>query len=149
MKVMQVVLNDIETQSKILIQPPRGMSDDLSAQLQMWAKRDGRGKAFDSSCEFLLPSGAARSPDAAWILKTRLAALSAEQKRKFLPLCPDFVVELRSPSDRLPRLQAKVCTALGSQSSAWQAPCKSPVKARSKASSWNWPTSGIPICKCT
>jgi Uma2 family endonuclease len=143
---MQVVLNNIETQSPILIRTRRSMSDDefydfcaanpelqiertaageilimppcggetsnrnmdLSAQLQMWTKRDGRGKAFDSSAEFLLPSGAARSPDAAWVLKTRLAALSAEQKRKFLPLCPDFVVELRSPSDRLARLQAKM-----------------------------------------
>jgi Uma2 family endonuclease len=81
---------------------------DLSAQLQAWTKWDGRGKAFDSSVEFLLPNGAARSPDASWVLRSRLAALSAEQKSKFLPLCPDFVVELRSPSDRLARLQAKM-----------------------------------------
>jgi Uma2 family endonuclease len=100
-------------EGEILIMPPTGGATshrniDLSFQLQGWAKRDGRGKAFDSNGEFLLPNGAARSPDASWILRSRLAKLTAEQKEKFIPLCPDFVVELRSPSDRLARLQAKM-----------------------------------------
>jgi Uma2 family endonuclease len=58
--------------------------------------------------EYILPGGAARSPDASWVLRSRLATLTPEQKKKFLPLCPDFVVELRSPTDRLPRVQAKM-----------------------------------------
>jgi Uma2 family endonuclease len=58
--------------------------------------------------EFILPSGAASSPDASWVLRSRLAKLTAEQKTKFPPLCPDFVVELRSPSDRLRQAQAKM-----------------------------------------
>jgi len=81
---------------------------DLTMQLRAWAKRDGRGRAVDSGVEYFLPSGAARSPDASWVPRSRLAKLTAEQKKKFLRLCPDFVVELRSPSDRLPTLQAKM-----------------------------------------
>jgi len=146
MKAMQVVFNDTETDSPILIQPARKMSDEeyfafcvanpdlriertaegeivimpptgfetsdrnagLTAQLHAWAKRDGRGRAVDSNAEYLLPNGAALSPDASWVLRSRLASLTAEQKRKFPPLCPDFVVELRSPSDRLKKLQAKM-----------------------------------------
>jgi Uma2 family endonuclease len=77
-------------------------------QLRSWAKRDGRGRALDSNVEFILPSGAARSPDASWVLRSRLAHLTADQKKKFPPLCPDFVAELRSPSDRLRQVQAKM-----------------------------------------
>src|SRR5690349_21655204 len=73
----------------------------LSAQLSIWSDHDRLGVAFDSSTLFRLPNGAMRSPDACWILRTRLSQLSAAQKEKFLPLCPDFVVELTSPSDRL------------------------------------------------
>jgi Uma2 family endonuclease len=76
--------------------------------LYTWARREGRGKDFDSNVEYILPSGAALSPDASWVLRSRLATLTPEQKKKFLPLCPDFVVELRSPTDRLPRAQAKM-----------------------------------------
>lgn len=80
----------------------------LSAQLQAWADRDGRGLAADSNAEYVLPNGAARSPDASWVARSRVAGLSREQKRKFPPLCPDFVVELTSPSDRLSRVQKKM-----------------------------------------
>src|SRR5262249_49583803 len=66
------------------------------------------GVVFDSSAGFTLPNGATRSPDVAWVKRSRLATLTAEQKRKFLPLSPDFVVELRSPSDRLASLQEKM-----------------------------------------
>ncbi|GAC1446142.1 MAG: hypothetical protein NVSMB56_02130 [Pyrinomonadaceae bacterium] len=64
--------------------------------------------ATDSSTGFKLPNDAVRAPDAAWIRRERLAALSVEQKGKFLPLCPDFVIELRSSSDMLEKVQAKM-----------------------------------------
>lgn len=80
----------------------------LTAQVWTWSVRDGTGEAFDSTSGFVLPNGAMRAPDAAWVRRERLADLSAERKEKFLPLCPDFVVELRSPSDSLAVLQAKM-----------------------------------------
>jgi Uma2 family endonuclease len=67
-----------------------------------------RGLAFGSSVEYILPSGAAYSPNASWFLRSRVTALTKEQKRKFPPLCPDLVVELMSPSDRLAKVKAKV-----------------------------------------
>jgi Uma2 family endonuclease len=100
-------------EGEIEIMPPTGFETShrnagLTAQLYNWARRDGRGKVFDSNAEYILPSGAARSPDASWVLRSRLATLTPEQKKKFPPLCPDFVVELRSPSDRLREVQAKM-----------------------------------------
>ena len=73
-----------------------------------WVLRDGTGAGFDSSTGFILPNGATRSPDVAWTRRERLAQLTSEQKRGFLPLCPDFVIELRSTTDRLSTLQAKM-----------------------------------------
>jgi Uma2 family endonuclease len=80
----------------------------LSMQLGIWTDRDNTGVAFDSSTGFILPNGAMRSPDASWVLRERLADLTTEQKRRFLPLCPDFVIELRSPSDPLAPIEAKM-----------------------------------------
>ncbi len=80
----------------------------LAAQLYNWAELEGNGIAFDSSTGYILPNKAIRSPDASWVKKSRLAVLSPEQKQRFLPLCPDFVIELRSPSDNLKTLQAKM-----------------------------------------
>lgn len=71
-------------------------------------ERDGTGVAFDSGGGFILSNGAMRSPDASWLRRERLAELTAEQKQRFLPLCPDFVIELRSPSDPLTPLEAKM-----------------------------------------
>ena len=76
--------------------------------LTTWALQDGTGVAFDSSTGFTLPNGATRSPDAAWVQRARLTGLTADQKEKFLPLCPDFVLELRSPSDDLGSVQEKM-----------------------------------------
>lgn len=95
------------------IMPPTGYetsdrNSELNMQLRLWAKRDGKGSASESSGGFVLPNGATRSPDAAWVRRERLADLPAEQKRRFLPLCPDFVVELRSPTDPLPTVEAKM-----------------------------------------
>ena len=102
-----------DTNGEIIIMPPAGMetgyrNSDLSSQLRVWAKADGRGVTFDSSAEFILPSGAAFAPDASWILRSRLASLAKEQKEGFGRLCPDFVVELKSPSDRLSSLRSKM-----------------------------------------
>ena len=98
---------------EIVVMSPSGgetgsRSSEINLQLRQWAKRDGTGEAFDSSTGFKLPNGADRSPDAAWVLRSRLALLTAEEKRKFLPLCPSFVIELRSPGDKLRALQSKM-----------------------------------------
>lgn len=77
-------------------------------QLRQWAKRDGTGRSSGSSTGFVLPNGAIRSPDAAWVAKELLETLSSTQRKRYLPLCPDFVVELRSPSDRLSVVQEKM-----------------------------------------
>ena len=90
----------------IIVMAPTGgetgnRNADITAQLVTWTKRDSTGAAFDSSTGFKLPNGADRSPDGSWVRKSRLAALTHEQKLKFLPLCPDFVIELLSPTDTL------------------------------------------------
>lgn len=80
----------------------------ITAQLWTWALRDGTGAPFDSATGFILPNGAVRAPDAAWVRMPRLEQLTEEQQERFLPLCPDFAIELRSPSDRLRVAQAKM-----------------------------------------
>jgi Uma2 family endonuclease len=83
-------------------------SADLLGQLWQWNRRTNLGLVFDSSTGFALPNGAIRSPDAAWVARERWQQLTPEQRRRFAPLCPDFVLELRSPSDDLATLQAKL-----------------------------------------
>jgi Uma2 family endonuclease len=100
-------------QGNIIIMPPTGWETGvrnarINKQLSSWADRDKSGLATDSSTGFKLPNGADRSPDAAWVSSARLVELTPEQKRGFLPLCPDFVIELRSPSDNFADLQAKM-----------------------------------------
>jgi Uma2 family endonuclease len=73
-----------------------------------WATKDAVGIVFDSNGGFVLPNGAERAPDASWVGKDRWEALSREERERFPPLCPDFVVELRSPSDALDELHAKM-----------------------------------------
>ena len=80
----------------------------LAAAFYRWAEEDGTGVAFDSSTGFELPNRAVRAPDAAWVLRSRLARLSPEDKERFLPLCPDFVIELLSPSDSRAAAQRKM-----------------------------------------
>lgn len=96
----------------IVMTPAGGASGhrnfEIVGALRDWAARDDTGVGFDSSAGFLLPNGAMRGPDAAWVLRSRLAPLSPEAKERFLPLTPDFVVELRSPSDRFADLRAKM-----------------------------------------
>ena len=98
---------------EIVIMSPTGSETeernfDLIVQLGIWTKLDGTGVGFGSSGGFTLPSGAVRSPDAAWIKKTDWQAIPAELRKKFAPICPEFVVELRSESDSLKVLQDKM-----------------------------------------
>ncbi len=98
---------------EIIIMPPTGgetgnQNFEITVGLGIWNKKYNLGKGFDSSTGFKLPNGANRSPDASWVKQERWEALSQEQKRKFIPLCPDFVVELLSPTDSLKQLQAKM-----------------------------------------
>ena len=100
-------------QGDLIIMPPTGgeTSDrnaELTTQLGVWAKQNGAGVSFDSSGGFILSNGATRSPDASWVKRERLARLTSEQKKRFLPLCPDFVIELRSPSDTLTVVKEKM-----------------------------------------
>ena len=81
---------------------------EISTQLNFWARRDGRGVAFDSSTGFRLPSTAIRALDASWVTRSGLAELSKTQKTRFLPLCPEFVIELLSPSDSLAEVKLKM-----------------------------------------
>ncbi|MGB7444295.1 MAG: Uma2 family endonuclease [Coleofasciculaceae cyanobacterium] len=98
---------------EVIIMPP-AFSDTgnrnikIAQQLANWAEQDGTGETFDSSAGFTLPNGATRSPDASWIKLERWNALTEEQKASFAPICPDFVIELRSKSDTLKGLQDKI-----------------------------------------
>lgn len=97
----------------ILVMSPEAASSGrgsfrLSYYFETWAEKDGSGQCFGSSTGFILPNRAMRSPDIAWVLNERLKTVSDEDWNKFLPLCPDFVLELRSPTDRLRLLQDKM-----------------------------------------
>ena len=81
---------------------------NLTVEFGVWARQDPTGIGFDATAGFKLPNGAQRSPDASWIRRERWDALTQEEKETFSPLCPDFVVELRSRSDRLKKLQDKM-----------------------------------------
>jgi len=81
---------------------------EIASELHYWAKQDGRGYGADSSGGFVLPNGARRSPDASWTLKSRADALGKRKRKSFLHLCPDFVIEVKSESDRWKTLRAKM-----------------------------------------
>ena len=100
-------------QGEITIVPPAGMESeyrgfDLGAALSAWAKKDGRGVVVGSNTEFFLASSAARSPDVAWVSRASLAKLAKDERRKFPHLCPEFVVEVMSPSDRWKNAKEKM-----------------------------------------
>lgn len=104
---------ELTDKGELVIMPPTGGSSGnrnikLSARLERWTEEDRSGIAFDSSTMFKLPSGAFRSPDAAWIPLERWNSLTPEEQDSFPPICPDFVIELRSPSDTLSQLQEKM-----------------------------------------
>lgn len=99
---------------ELIVNPPTGwetgeQNRSIIGQLDQWyEKNKSSGKAFDSSTGFLLPNGAIYSPDASWISQQRWEALTPEAKTTFPKICPDFVVELKSKSDRLSALQTKM-----------------------------------------
>lgn len=101
------------SRGELIIMPPVGGESgnreaDLIIDLGIWNRQTGLGYTFSSSTVFKLPNGANRSPDAAWIEKERWEALTPEQRRKFPPIAPDFVVELRSATDDLQMLRNKM-----------------------------------------
>ena len=100
-------------QGDITIMAPAGSetgmrNSDLNADIVIWNRRKKLGDTFDSSAGFKLPNGADRSPDSSWILKEKWEVLTPEQRSRFAPICPDFVMELMSPSDSLKTTQAKM-----------------------------------------
>ena len=104
---------ELSSQGELSIMSPTGGETgdrnlELGGQVWFWNRQNGLGKAFDSSTGFKLPNGATRSPDVSWIKMERWNALTPEQRKRFLPLCPDFVIELVSESDDLADTQAKM-----------------------------------------
>ena len=98
---------------ELIIMPPTGSETgernaDLTYQLRAWSRQNNLGKSFDSSTGFKLLNGAERSPDASWVKMERWNALTQAEKERFAPLCPDFVVELMSPSDSMEKTRAKM-----------------------------------------
>lgn len=104
---------EMTKEGDVIIMPPTGAdtgerNSEINFQLKLWAKKDKSGKTYDSSTGFKLPNGATVSPDASWVSNKRLEKFTAKQREKFLPLCPDFVLELRSASDSLKGAQKKM-----------------------------------------
>jgi len=104
---------ELTAKQELVITPPAGSETGrcngrITYLLIAWAKKDGTGISFDSSTGFTLPNGAIRSPDASWVKREKWEALSKDQREGFAPLCPDFVIELRSRTDLLSDLQARL-----------------------------------------
>ncbi|HEX8459255.1 MAG TPA: Uma2 family endonuclease [Pyrinomonadaceae bacterium] len=104
---------ELTSEGDLLIMPPTGGKTGirnaiLITRLTTWALADKSGRPFDSSTVFTLPNGAKRSPDFAWVRNERWDALTEEEQERFPPLCPDFVVELRSRTDTLKNLRRKM-----------------------------------------
>ncbi|AFZ08673.1 protein of unknown function DUF820 [Oscillatoria nigro-viridis PCC 7112] len=98
---------------ELIAMPPTGgetgrSNSKFNLQIGLWNEQTQLGEAFDSSTGFTLPNGADRSPDASWVEKSRWSALTPEQREKFIPLCPDFAVEILSPTDSLKKTQEKM-----------------------------------------
>jgi Uma2 family endonuclease len=104
---------ELTANGELVVMPPVGgesgnSESELGGELFVWNRQTRLGKTFSSSTVFVLPNGAERSPDAAWVELSRWEALTPEQRKKFPPLAPDFVIELRSATDRLPPLREKM-----------------------------------------
>lgn len=104
---------ELTKEGDVIIMPPTGFETgdknlDILVQLGTWAKQDTTGIATDSNAGFVLANGAVKAADAAWTLKERVEKFTREEREKFLPLCPDFIIELRSRSDTLKELLAKM-----------------------------------------
>lgn len=104
---------ELTKEGELVIMPPTGgktgnRNFSLSVVFGNWSEKDGTGLSFDSSTIFKLPSGAKRSPDLAWVKNERWEKLTEKEQEGFPPICPDFVIELRSPSDSLTNLKNKM-----------------------------------------
>lgn len=104
---------ELTAKGELILMPPTGARTglrnlEIDRQFGNWAKENNLGLAFDSSTLFILPNGARRSPDLSWIKRNRWNALTDEEQEGFAPICPDFVIELRSRSDNLPPLEDKM-----------------------------------------
>lgn len=104
---------EMTAQGELIIMPPSGGESafrDLAigAQLHLWAKKRGSGKAYGSSVGFKLPKGGTRSPDTSWLTSEQLASIPTDDLERLLPVCPYFAVEVLSPTDSLPKLQEKM-----------------------------------------
>ena len=104
---------ELTKEGDVVIMAPTGFESselnlEILLQLGTWARRDKTGTVTESNGAYVLPNGATYAPDAAWIKRERLEMFSDEEKQRFLPLCPDFVIELRSSSDSLSKLRSKM-----------------------------------------
>ena len=104
---------ELTREGKIIIMPPSGgesshQSSIVGGRLFAWAERDQTGVTFDANGGYNLPNGGTRAPDASWLRRERWEALSPEERQKFLPLCPDFLVEVMSPTDSLTETRRKM-----------------------------------------
>jgi Uma2 family endonuclease len=104
---------ELTSTGDLIIMPPTGSltgkrNSNLNYQLEAWARQDGTGVCFGNTTGYILPNSAIREPDASWMRREKWDSLSQQQKERFCPICPDFVVELRSRTDRLPVLLSKM-----------------------------------------
>ena len=104
---------ELTADGELIVMTPAGAESGhcearIIQRLSNWSDENGEGIVFSSSAGFTLPNGARRAPDAAWISRSRWNELTRSEQQVFAPICPDFVVELRSPSDIVPELQAKL-----------------------------------------
>ena len=113
---------ELTSSGELIIMPPTGLltvkrNFDLTYQLAAWYKEHGIGVCFGPDAGFTLPNGAIRGPDASWVGREKWDSLTEQQKDSFAPICPDFVVELRSKTDRLPVLFNKMTEYLANGAS--------------------------------
>jgi Uma2 family endonuclease len=104
---------EMSGEGELIIMPPTGgesgmRNADLTTEVTLWNRQTKLGKVFDSSTIFQLPNGAKRSPDVSWVILQRWEALTPAEKKRFPPLCPDFIIELRSETDSLGTLRKKM-----------------------------------------
>lgn len=111
--VNEMVRVERDANGELILMSPSGLegsswNSELNADLTLWARQDGRGKVFDSNGGFTLPDGSMRAPDAAWVSSRRWNSVPREEQKRYGRVSPEFVIELRSESDRLPPLQEKM-----------------------------------------
>ncbi|HKG58299.1 MAG TPA: Uma2 family endonuclease [Pyrinomonadaceae bacterium] len=104
---------ELTSSGELIVMPPSGAetareNSNLTGQLEAWFRLSRIGVCFGNTAGFILPNGAIRSPDASWIKQEKWDSLTAQQRKRFGPFCPDFAVELRSPSDNLAPLYVKM-----------------------------------------